>query len=113
MGRQHVSCTERPAAHRDERDSLVITSHGVPNHNVGVFPMTGNAHQIQAQSYTWRIPRVPALKASPPTSVVAQKSALPQGPIGFALNGVPFYNPYISNGKDAVLATSAGYEVTD
>jgi hypothetical protein len=45
------------------------------------------------QNYTFRIPRHP---------VRAEKvTKLPMGPIGVAVNGVPFYNPYNAEGADA------------
>lgn len=50
-------------------------------------------HQIVAQSFSWRIPRYPKLKATPPSdNIITNVNALPMGPIGFALNGVPFFN---------------------
>ncbi|XP_062503389.1 uncharacterized protein LOC134180282 isoform X2 [Corticium candelabrum] len=110
-----VSCTE-------DGDNLVISSAGIPAHRVGKFPMQfdtigsghpNNPNTIQQQSYSWTIPRNPTKKASIPASVVDDFSALPMGPIGFALNGVPFFNLYNNMHEDAVNTNSSGYEVMD
>ncbi len=45
-----------------------------------------NPNSIASQSYTFKIPITPAEAAT--------KSATPLGPIGVALNGVPFFNQY-------------------
>jgi hypothetical protein len=103
-------------------DSLVISSTGIPAHNVGDFPMhtstTGEGHPdnpnaIQQQAHIWAIPVNPVKKAGKPASIINDFSALPMGPIGFALNGVPFFNLYNKFRLDAVSRNSSGYEVMD
>jgi hypothetical protein len=116
-----ITCTE-------DGDDLVIESSGIPAHNIGKFPMTtsttgrtrrdgqpqnDNPNTISVQTYRWRIPKVPTKKSSVPQSVLADQSALPYGPIGFALNGVPFFNPFNAQGLDAVSRNSNGFEVMD
>lgn len=74
-------------------DTLVVKSDGIPDHTTGDFPNRNNPNTIRKQDYTFRIPLHPrrADRVSP----------LPMGPIGVAVNGVPFYNPYNAEGQDA------------
>lgn len=82
-------------------DYIVIKSDGVPDHKSPYFQQTDtryeayngsnpnfrlNPNSIRSQSLTFRIPRNPQTASSP--------SNTPMGPIGIALNGVPFYNQY-------------------
>jgi hypothetical protein len=80
----------------DER-FLIIKSQGYPNHPTAKFPNSGNPNSIKVQDFTFRI----ALK--PEKSDVITR--VPMGPIGFALNGVVFFNPFEMGGMNAV----AGY----
>jgi len=73
---------------------ITIQSQGQPNHPVATFPNTNNPNTIQVKNYTFQIP-VNATIAAIPTS-------LPMGNTGVALNGVPFYNAYNSDGDIAV-----------
>ena len=74
-------------------DFLVVHSNGIPDHDTGKFPNAHNPNTIREQNYTFRIPRKPkwSEKITP----------TPMGPIGVAVNGVPFYNPYTREGQDA------------
>ena len=54
-------------------------------------------------SYSYRIPRTPVKKAGDQSTFSATNMAA----VGFALNGVPIYNPYDSSCCDAGL-----YELT-
>src|SRR4051794_13397374 len=65
---------------------FIVRSDGIPDHDTGHFPNRTNPNTIQKQDYTFKIPRVPT-KSDTITK-------LPMGPIGVAINGVPFYNPY-------------------
>ncbi|MFN8357059.1 MAG: YHYH protein [Spirosomataceae bacterium] len=80
---------------------VVIKSDGIPDHKSPYFGKTDaryeayngtntkfqiNPNSIQTQSLTFRIPLNPTKAAS--------SSATPLGPIGVALNGVPFFNQY-------------------
>ena len=110
-----VSCKE-------DGQNLVISSAGIPAHKVGNFPMrsstTGRGHPdnpntIQQQPHSWTIPKNPTKKTVMPLSIVDDNYALSMGPIGFALNGVPFFNLYNNQRQDAVSRNSSGFEVMD
>ena len=72
----------------------IVASDGIPTHKTGTFPNAKNPNTIQKQNYRFVIPREPhkAAKITP----------LPMGPIGVAVNGIPFYNPYNAEGRNAV-----------
>jgi hypothetical protein len=74
-------------------DLFIVHSNGVPDHETGHFPSRDNPNAIREQNYTFRIPRNPRR--------AEQVTKLPMGPIGVAINGVPFYNPYNAEGQDA------------
>lgn len=73
---------------------LIIESQGYPNHPTAVFPNSGNPNSIEVQNFTFRLPLVPKLAGS--------ITRLPMGPIGVALNGVVFFNPFEQGGMNAV-----------
>ncbi|MGI9177114.1 MAG: YHYH protein [Pirellulales bacterium] len=79
---------------RHEPDCLVIESQGWPNHPTATFPNSGNPNTIRVQEFTFRLPLSPR-KA-------AEITRLPMGPIGVALNGVVFFNPFEQGGMNAV-----------
>jgi hypothetical protein len=74
-------------------DLLIVHSDGIPDHDTGPFPNRFNPNTIRKQNYTFKIPRHP--------QVADHITRLPMGPIGVAINGVPFYNPYNAEGQDA------------
>ncbi|MEK9969289.1 MAG: YHYH protein [Ferrovibrio sp.] len=78
----------------DSADHRVIVSTGIPDHAYGPFPARGNPNSVRQQDYRFRIPMAPrdADRAAP----------LPMGPVAVALNGIPFYNPYNAEGRNAV-----------
>jgi hypothetical protein len=77
-----------------DRDHLVIESQGYPNHPTAIFPNSGNPNAIRVQEFTFRLPLVPQR---------AEKiTRLPMGPIGVAINGVVFFNPFEQGGMNAV-----------
>jgi hypothetical protein len=78
-------------------DSLVMHSQGYPNHPTADFPNSGNPNAIRVQDFTFRLPLEPRRADS--------ITRLPMGPIGVALNGVVFFNPFEQGGMNAV----AGY----
>jgi len=80
-----------------DRDFLVIDSQGYPNHPTATFPNSGNPNSIRVQKFTFRLPLRPRRSD--------QITRLPMGPIGVALNGVVFFNPFEQGGMNAV----AGY----
>jgi hypothetical protein len=76
---------------------LLVDSQGYPNHPTAIFPNSGNPNTIRVQDFHFKFPLVPR-KADTITRV-------PMGPIGMALNGVVFFNPFEAGGMNAV----AGY----
>jgi len=73
---------------------LIVRSNGLPDHPTGVFPNPTNPNRIIRQNYRFKIPLHP-VRAERPTPT-------PFGPIGVALNGIPFYNQYNAEKRDAV-----------
>jgi hypothetical protein len=80
-----------------DEDFLIVRSQGYPNHPTAIFPNSDNPNSIRVQDFTFRFPLVPR-RAS-------EITRLPMGPIGMALNGVVFFNPFEMEGQNAV----AGY----
>ena len=76
---------------------LIIESQGYPNHPTAIFPNSGNPNSIAVQNFRFRLPLQPER-----SDVITR---LPMGPIGMALNGVVFFNPFEQGGMNAV----AGY----
>lgn len=85
-------------------DALVIRSKGIPNHPTGRFPEEGrgNPSYIGEQRGTFYIPLEPRESSR---RVVTNKDnsngALHMGPIGVAVNGVVFFNPFDMGNQDA------------
>jgi YHYH protein len=81
--------------------SLVIHTKGLPNHPTGKFPGV-NPNYIQEQDATYYLPLNP--KINPAHFVTTRNNsnhALNMGPIGIALNGVVFFNPFDAGSQDA------------
>jgi hypothetical protein len=78
---------------------LVVESDGIPTHATDPFPTSYNPNRILKQNYRFQIPLAPKFAEKPTT--------LPFGPIGVAVNGIPFYNPYNAQGRDAVMGPNA------
>ena len=77
-----------------DKQFLIVQSQGYPNHPTAIFPNSGNPNTIRVQNFTFRLPLEPKL---------ADKiTRLPMGPIGTALNGVVFFNPFEMGGMNAV-----------
>ena len=74
-------------------DYFIVHSNGLPDHTTGDFPNRYNPNRIREQNYTFKVPRHP--------KVADRIRRLPMGPIGVAINGVPFYNPYNAERQDA------------
>ena len=87
---------ENVKIHHDDR-ALIIDSQGYPNHPTAIFPNSGNPNRILVQQFQFRLPLKPEL--------ADQTTRVPMGPIGVALNGVVFFNPFEQGGMNAV----AGY----
>jgi YHYH protein len=73
---------------------LIMHSQGYPNHPTAVFPNSGNPNSILVQNFTFRLPLEPKL--------ADHITRAPMGPIGAALNGVVFFNPFEMEGMNAV-----------
>lgn len=82
---------------RHDDRALIIDSQGYPNHPTAVFPNSGNPNSIRVQQFQFRLPLKPQL--------ANEITRVPMGPIGVALNGVVFFNPFEQGGMNAV----AGY----
>ena len=67
---------------RIEGDYRIITANGLPNHQTGSFPNSGNPSRISAQQYEYRLPLNPKRNAA--------STDLGLGKFGIAINGVPF-----------------------
>lgn len=83
---------------------LALHTHGVPNHPTGRFPEQGfgNPNAIQDRPATYYIPLAP--KENPKhftTDTINSNGALHMGPIGIAVNGVVFFNPFDMGNTDA------------
>ncbi len=87
-----------------DANSLIIHAHGLPNHPTGKFPQAGfgNPNYIQEQNHTYYLPLNP--QVNPLHAAMTDRDsnrALPMGPIGVAVNGVVFYNPFDAGMMDA------------
>lgn len=79
---------------RHDATHLIVDSQGYPNHPTAIFPNSGNPNQILVQKFQFRFPLQPKLSD--------RITRLPMGPIGMALNGVVFFNPFEAGGMNAV-----------
>ena len=73
---------------------LIVESQGYPNHPTASFPNSGNPNTIRVQNFRFRLPLVPRLAKT--------VTRVPMGPIGMALNGVVFFNPFEMGGLNAI-----------
>jgi hypothetical protein len=88
-------------------DAMTVRTKGLPNHPTGKFPQEGfgqqsNPNYIQEHVRTYYIPLNP--KVNPRhiyTTTDNSNHALPMGPIGVAVNGVVFFNPFDAQSQDA------------
>ncbi len=88
-------------------ETMIIHTKGLPNHPTGKFPQEGfgpqsNPNFIQEHDRTYFIPLNP--KVNPRhifTTTDNSNHALPMGPIGIAVNGVVFFNPFDAQSQDA------------
>jgi hypothetical protein len=85
---------------------MVVRAHNLPNHPTAKFPGTrrgeGNPHYIQEFDSTYYFPLEP--RRNPNAKAMTAHNAnraLPMGPVGIAVNGVVFYNPFDAGMEDA------------
>lgn len=87
-----------------DTNHLVVHSRNLPDHPTATFPgYLGNPNYIQEQRHAWRLPLDPE-KARNPRHMDSknQNRALKMGPIGVAVNGVVFFNPFDAGSEEAV-----------
>ena len=73
---------------------MAVETNCLPNHPTATYPNKDNPNAIREQRLTFYIPLRPKKAERPGTT--------PFGPIGVAINGIPFYNQYNREGGDAV-----------
>ncbi|MGL6074699.1 MAG: YHYH protein [Fimbriiglobus sp.] len=79
---------------------LVMKSKNLPNHPTAVFPdrarfLDGNPNVVREKRDTWYLPLDPKPNPNRPAPMTMEnKQGLPMGPIGVAVNGVVFFNPF-------------------
>ena len=93
-GIDEVRISHEPGNDLHPAGFLVIRSQGYPNHPTALFPNSGNPNPIRVQDFTFRLPLEPRLADT--------ITRVPMGPIGTALNGVVFFNPFEQGGMNAV-----------
>lgn len=81
------------AIHHDDK-ALILDSQGYPNHPTAIFPNSGNPNRIRVQDFHFRLPIEPKLADT--------ITRVPMGPIGVAINGVVFFNPFEAGGMNAL-----------
>jgi hypothetical protein len=67
-------------------NEFFIYSTGLPDHVFGPFPNENNPNTVVDQNWLFTVPRLPQAQ-------ISNNTETPQGPIGVAINGVPFFNP--------------------
>jgi hypothetical protein len=92
---------------RFDATAMIIHTMGLPNHPTGKFPNygfgeDGNPNYIQEQDDTYYIPLNPTPNPRRfVTTLNNSNHALPMGPIGIAVNGIVFFNPFDMGNQDA------------
>ena len=88
--------------------SMIVRARNLPNHPTGQFPSPRgsgdrNPNSIREQDLTYYFPLLP--EPDPDARAMKNRTnanrALPMGPIGIAVNGVAFFNPFDMGGVDA------------
>jgi len=79
---------------RHDKHFLLMDSQGFPNHPTAKFPNSGNPNSIVVQDFHFKIPLEPKFSK--------EIVKVPMGPIGTAINGVVFFNPFEAGGINAV-----------
>ncbi|XP_035686860.1 uncharacterized protein LOC118423059 [Branchiostoma floridae] len=81
-------------------DTITIVSNAIPDHATPVYPNPENPFPIVPQNVQITIPKNP--------QVANHSTCLNMGAVGVAINGVPIYNPFSLECRDANV-----YEVLD
>ncbi len=84
-----------------DKTHMIVRSRGLPNHPTGIFPdkaryLDGNPNYLQEKVTTTRIPLEPRENKDrlAMQDATNNNNALPGGPIGVAVNGIVFFNPF-------------------
>lgn len=81
---------------------LIVHTRNIPNHATAKFPGL-NPNYIQERDRTYYLPLEPVKN---PRAIAMDKTnsnrALPMGTVGFAINGVSFFNPFDMDREEAV-----------
>lgn len=89
---------------RFDGDTMIINSRDLPNHPTATFPgYLGNPNYIQEQRFTFYLPLTP--RRNPEAVAMTAHNgngALNMGPIGVAINGVVYFNPFDAGMEEAV-----------
>lgn len=87
---------------------LIVRSHNLPNHPTAVFPdvsrvLDGNPNYICEQKNVWQIPLEPQVNPQHRAMTgIENRYVMPRGPIGIAINGVVFFDPYDADAVPAL-----------
>ena len=80
---------------------LTLHTKNLPNHPTARFPGFNPSH-IQEINQTFRLPLEPVIDPAARAMDASDRNhALPMGPIGVAVNGVVFFNPFDATMRDA------------
>jgi hypothetical protein len=91
----------------EDGKTMIVRARNIPNHPTAQFPSvfgeeTRNPGYVKEQDDTWYLPLEPVRN---PKAVVMNADdsnrGLPMGPIGVAINGVVFFNPFDAEMTDA------------
>jgi len=105
----------------DGSATFAVTTHNLPNHPTAHFPDTYgtqgyNPNYIKEQIRTYRLPIDP--QKNPQAFAMTPNNSnmgLNMGPIGIAVNGVVFFNPFDANMQDAsnIMDRCCGHPAPD
>ncbi|MBI2867715.1 MAG: YHYH protein [Chloroflexi bacterium] len=91
-------------------DSMVVWTSTVPDHPSPYFPWTDNRYQpynganpYYIRNPNWIVPHSLYFRIPLSPRQAARHSTTPLGPIGVALNGVPFFNQYAGPNRPLTL----------
>ncbi|GJP66459.1 hypothetical protein CLOP_g23390 [Closterium sp. NIES-67] len=97
------SSSSRSAKMRSSNGKRVMTSNGCPGY---AWRVQGTVNTAVQQTLSFSVPLAPTLSSSTRVGVGGCK----MGPIGFALNGVPFYSACDALGRDALKYEGASFD---
>ncbi|GJP66460.1 hypothetical protein CLOP_g23391 [Closterium sp. NIES-67] len=98
------SSSSRSAKMRSSNGKRVMTSNGCPGY---AWRVQGTVNTAVQQTLSFSVPLAPTLSSS---STRVGVGGCKMGPIGFALNGVPFYSACDALGRDALKYEGASFD---